>query len=85
MAIKILKNLHATSLRHLREAGEGYGKHFLFTLNMAWEIGMTAIYLMLHGLIPGCHTRTASRRIEAIHRVLQQRVIRCVRNNGVHG
>lgn len=83
MLLKRLVYLRLATLRHLREAGENYWQHFQFTAKMAWEICVTAFFLIAHGLIPGCHTRTASRRVEAIHRVLQQRIIRGLRNKNI--
>lgn len=60
-------------LEHPHEAGEGYFQHLAFTLKHGWEIIATGFALIAHGLVPSCHTTTASRRIAKLHILFHQR------------
>ena len=59
---------------HLEEAGETYGQHLLFTVRLASYILITALILLVHGLLPFVFTKTASGRIEKIYIKLKSRI-----------
>ncbi len=59
---------------HLEEAGETYFQHFAFTIRLGSYILVTALILLVHGLLPFTFTRTASGRIERIYLTLKSRI-----------
>lgn len=58
---------------HPRDTGETYMEHLLFTVRMGTRIGVTALFLLVHGVFPFLFTRTASQRMENIWAVLKER------------
>ena len=59
---------------HLKEADETYSQHLLFTVRLGTYILVTALILLVHGLLPFTFTRTASSRIEKIYLKLKSRI-----------
>ena len=61
------------SRAHLREAGEGYWQHFRFATTfglLAMAAGLAAV---IHALLPGLCTHTASRIVRHLGQLLEDR------------
>ena len=69
--------LRAVFLDHPREAGETYLQHLRFTLRCAGALLVTALALVLHGLIPALLPTWASERIGRIQAVFEGRNRTC--------
>jgi hypothetical protein len=54
-------------LAHPREVGESYGEHQRVALGFAVRLLGAAAACLVHALIPGLCTRTASRAITRMH------------------
>lgn len=63
----------AGSRAHLREVGEAYFEHMRFAARVGAMMVAAGLACMLHALVPALCTRTASRTIERLHRILQER------------
>ncbi|MBU6140555.1 MAG: hypothetical protein KGP29_03225 [Proteobacteria bacterium] len=60
--------------RHLRESGENYFEHFLFTFSIAfWLIG-TGLILLCHAILPFSFISIASKNVKKINQVMQKRM-----------
>lgn len=60
--------------RHLRESGENYFEHFLFTFTTSlWLIG-TGLVLLCHAIFPFIFVFIASGNIKKINQVMQKRI-----------
>lgn len=71
LSIQWLKKLF---LKHPHEAGETYFQHLRFTLGMAAHIALTAIIIVVHGILPFLFVKTASKRIAGMNRIMQARL-----------
>jgi hypothetical protein len=61
-------------IRHLRESGENYFEHFLFTLSIAfWLIG-SGLVLLCHAIFPFTFISIASSNVKKINQVMQKRM-----------
>lgn len=67
------KLLDKAFLEHPRQNGESYGQHILFTLKYGIQLLFAAICLLIHGLIPGLFTRTASTKVKELNAIFQER------------
>ncbi|MDX1921786.1 MAG: DUF6356 family protein [Alphaproteobacteria bacterium] len=60
-------------LEHPRLNGESYAQHMAFTLKYGAILLVTAFCLLVHGLIPGLFTHTASNKIKELNSIFEQR------------
>jgi hypothetical protein len=58
---------------HLVEAGETYFEHMRFAVTVGLMLMAAALACIIHGIVPGCCTRTASRTINELTRVFRDR------------
>ena len=61
------------SRAHLREAGENYWQHFRFATTFGLLAMAAGIAALLHALVPGICTSTASRIIRHLGQLLEDR------------
>ena len=61
------------SRTHLREAGEGYWQHFRFATTFGLLATAAGIAALLHALIPGLCTHTASRIVRHLGHLIEDR------------
>lgn len=61
------------SRAHLRDAGEGYWQHFRFATTFGLLALAAGIAAMLHAIIPGICTGTASRIVRHLAQLLEDR------------
>ena len=61
------------SRAHLRDAGEGYWQHFRFATTFGLLAMAAGIAALLHALIPGLCTHTASRIIRHLGHLIDDR------------
>jgi len=61
------------SRAHLKDAGEGYWQHFRFATTFGLLAMAAGIAALLHALIPGLCTRTASRIVRHLGRLIDDR------------
>ena len=61
------------SKRHLQEAGEGYFEHLSFAATIGLMALAAGLACLIHAIIPGLCTRTASRTIELLNQLLADR------------
>jgi uncharacterized protein YjeT (DUF2065 family) len=61
------------SKTHLVEAGESYFEHLRFAAGVGLMLVAAGLACILHGLIPGCCTRTASRTVDELARLFRER------------
>jgi hypothetical protein len=59
---------------HPAQTGETYWQHLHFTVIMTVRLLFSALVLLLHGILPFLCTRTASRQVEIIYRLMRQRI-----------
>lgn len=67
--------------KHLQESGEGYFGHLAFTLKTAFALLVTAIILLIHGLLPFTFTQTASKRVAKLSKIFENRVQHIFKKN----
>lgn len=60
-------------LGHPRETGESYGRHLWFTARTAGYLLLTAMCLVIHGLVPRFHETTASDMVFRLNEIMQAR------------
>jgi hypothetical protein len=58
---------------HLSEAGESYWQHFRFAAGVGLMLLAAAVACIIHALVPGCCTRTASRTVDELGRLFRER------------
>jgi hypothetical protein len=58
---------------HLHETGESYFEHLAFTLRISAGLTLTALVIVIHGLMPFIFIHTGSRLMDGIHRKLAAR------------
>lgn len=63
----------AQSMGHLRDAGEGYWQHFRFATTFGLLAIAAGLAALLHALIPGVCTHTASRIIRYLGQLVEDR------------
>jgi hypothetical protein len=63
----------ANSRRHLAEAGEDYFEHMRFAVSAGLMLVAAGLGCMIHGLVPGLCTRTASRTVDELRRLFAER------------
>ena len=61
------------SRAHLRQAGEGYWQHFRFATTFGLLAVAAGIAALLHALVPGVCTHTASRIIRHLGQLMEDR------------
>ena len=61
------------SRAHLKDAGEGYWQHFRFATTFGLLAMAAGIAALLHALIPGLCTRTASRIVRHLSHLIDDR------------
>jgi uncharacterized protein YjeT (DUF2065 family) len=59
--------------RHLADAGENYFEHMRFAVSVGLMLVAAGLGCIIHGLIPGLCTRTASRTVEELRRLFAER------------
>jgi hypothetical protein len=60
--------------RHLRESGENYFEHFLFTFSTAFWLMGTGLVLLCHAIFPFMFVFKASGNVKKINQVMQKRI-----------
>jgi hypothetical protein len=63
----------AQSRAHLRDAGEGYWEHFRFATTFGLMAAAAGFVALLHALVPGMCTSTASRIIRHLGQLIVDR------------
>jgi hypothetical protein len=63
----------AKSRVHLAEAGEGYFQHLRFAFGVGLMLVAAGTACIIHALVPGCCTKTASRTVDELTRLFQER------------
>lgn len=58
---------------HLVEAGETYFEHMRFAVGVGLMLTGAGLACIIHGLFPGLCTKTASRTVDEITRLLRER------------
>ena len=58
---------------HLVEAGENYFEHMRFAIGVGMMLVAAGLACIIHGLIPGCCTKTASRTVDELRRLFAER------------
>lgn len=58
---------------HLKESGESYWQHLLFTLSMGGRILLMGTVIVIHGLLPFTFTRTTSRQVRRVYDIFLAR------------
>lgn len=61
------------SRAHLREAGEGYWQHFRFAATFGLLALAAGIAALIHAIIPGMCTHTASRIVRHLGQLIEDR------------
>jgi hypothetical protein len=61
------------SKQHLSEAGEGYFEHLAFAATIGLMAVAAGLACLIHALVPGLCTRTASRTIGLLNELLADR------------
>ena len=61
------------SKQHLREAGEGYLAHLAFAATIGLMALAAGLACLIHAIVPGLCTRTASRTIGLLNELLADR------------
>jgi len=61
------------SKRHLDEAGEGYFEHLTFAATIGMMALAAGLACLIHAIVPGFCTRTASRTIGLLNQLLADR------------
>ena len=61
------------SKQHLNEAGEGYFEHLAFAATIGLMAVAAGLACLIHALVPGLCTRTASRTIGLLNELLADR------------
>ena len=59
---------------HLKESGETYFEHLMWTMIMSMRIFYVAIVLLIHGIFPFLLTKSASKRIEQVYLIFKARI-----------
>jgi hypothetical protein len=59
---------------HPEDTGETYLEHLWFTVSMSARFFYATVVIMIHGFFPFLLTRTASNQIDAIYRIIKQRI-----------
>lgn len=62
------------SRQHLDDAEERYFEHLGFTIKMAWDLVLTGLIVLTHGVVPAFFTTTASSRIERMYLHIRGRI-----------
>jgi len=62
-----------SSRLHLDEVDESYSEHLRAALDIALHLATASAACTLHALVPGLCTRSASRRVAAVHARLTAR------------
>jgi uncharacterized protein YjeT (DUF2065 family) len=70
---------------HLAEAGETYLEHLRFAGTVGLMLIAAGLACIIHGLIPGCCTKTASRTVDELRRLFQERDALAVALNETSG
>ena len=65
--------MRARSRAHLLEAGESYLEHMRFAVGVGLMLVAAGFACIIHGLIPGLCTKTASRTVDELKRLFVQR------------
>jgi uncharacterized protein YjeT (DUF2065 family) len=58
---------------HLREAGESYFEHMRFAVGVGLMLVAAGMACIIHGLVPGLCTKTASRTVDELRRLFAER------------
>ena len=67
------KGLFRSSRAHLAAVGESYFQHLRFALSVGSLMILAGAACLLHGLVPGLCTDSASRTIRKLHSVIEDR------------
>ncbi|MBO6813954.1 MAG: hypothetical protein JJ891_03760 [Rhizobiaceae bacterium] len=65
--------LHRTFLAHPNSVEESYFQHFRFAMNFSGTLFVAACAALIHALVPALCERTASSRINELHRRMHNR------------
>jgi len=57
---------HRALTGHPRSVGESYAEHFLIAVRFGWRLIAAGLACLLHALVPGSCTTTASRAVAAL-------------------
>jgi len=63
----------ANCTRHLAEAGENYFEHMRFAVSVGLMLVAAGLGCIIHGLVPGLCTKTASRTVDELRRLFAER------------
>ena len=61
------------SRTHLAEAGENYFEHMRFAVGVGLILVAAELACIIHGLVPGLCTKTASRTVDELRRLFVER------------
>lgn len=61
------------SRAHLAQTGESYCEHLRFAFGVGLMLVAAGTACMVHALVPGCCTRTASRTVDELARLFRDR------------
>lgn len=67
------EHLHHRFTEHPQATNETYLQHLAFTLGMGGKLLGTGLIVIVHGLFPFLFTRTASRNMQRIWRIMSHR------------
>ena len=68
-----ITDMWSSSKAHLAQAGEDYLEHMRFAVGVGLMLVAAGLACIIHGLIPGCCTRTASRTVDELKRLFAER------------
>lgn len=63
----------SSSRAHLREAGESYFEHLRFAIGVGLMLMAAGAACVVHGILPGFCTKTASRTVDELKRLFAER------------
>jgi hypothetical protein len=73
-AREIREDVERAFTEHPHMTGETYLEHLWFTVRMAGRFLYTTTVLVIHGIFPFLLTKAASKEIEAIYKIMRNRV-----------
>ncbi len=65
--------LYRTFVEHPQSVDETYFEHFIFAARFSGTLFVAAFAALIHAIIPAACKRTASTRIEVLHRRMHNR------------
>lgn len=64
---------HRFFASHPRSVGETYAEHFLMAAHFGSRLLLAGLACLLHAIVPGCCTKTASRTVAALASEMESR------------